>query len=262
MELLDLIDPIRFRTFMLVLARVSVFLFLFPIFTSSAIPTRVKAALSLVLSLLFYTVVPVDPARFPRDVLTFGLMLGAELLVGFTLGLCLRIFFAGVQMAGQVIGFQIGFAMINVMDPQSGENVSIMDQIGYWVCLVIFLLLNGHHIIIMSMIDSFELVPVGGFVMHPALTPRVMDVAAGLFVDAVKISAPVIATLTFVNAGFGLVAKFSPQTNVMIVAFPVKIAVGLIFFVMTLPIIAIVTRDYIEPCRKLFLALLFYMGGG
>jgi len=261
-ELLDLIDPIRFRTFMLVLARVSVFLFLFPIFSSSAFPNQLKIGLALVLALLFYTVVPVDPARFPRDIPTFGLMLGAEILVGFTLGLCLRIFFAGVQMAGELIGFQVGFSMINIMDPQSGENVSIMDQIGYWVCLIIFLVLNGHHIIIMSMIDSFELVPVGGFVMHTAIPPRVMDVAAGLFVDAVKISAPVIAVLTFVNTGFGLVAKFSPQTNVMIVAFPVKIVVGLIFFAMTLPIIAIVTRDYIEPCRKLFLALLFYMGGG
>jgi flagellar biosynthetic protein FliR len=247
---------------MLVLARVSVFLFLFPIFSSSAFPNQLKIGLALVLALLFYTVVPVDPARFPRDIPTFGLMLGAEILVGFTLGLCLRIFFAGVQMAGELIGFQVGFSMINVMDPQSGENVSIMDQIGYWVCLIIFLVLNGHHIIIMSMIDSFELVPVGGFVMHAAIPPRVMDVAAGLFVDAVKMSAPVIAVLTFVNTGFGLVAKFSPQTNVMIVAFPVKIVVGLIFFAMTLPIIAIVTRDYIEPCRKLFLALLFYMGGG
>jgi flagellar biosynthetic protein FliR len=235
---------------------------LFPIFSSSAFPNQLKIGLALVLALLFYTVVPVDPARFPRDILTFGLMLGAEILVGFTLGLCLRIFFAGVQMAGELIGFQVGFSMINVMDPQSGENVSIMDQIGYWVCLIIFLVLNGHHIIIMSMIDSFELVPVGGFVMHAAIPPRVMDVAAGLFVDAVKMSAPVIAVLTFVNTGFGLVAKFSPQTNVMIVAFPVKIVVGLIFFAMTLPIIAIVTRDYIEPCRKLFLALLFYMGGG
>ncbi len=262
MELLDLIDPIRFRTFMLVLARVSVFLFLFPIFTSSAFSTRLKMGLSLVLTLLFYTVVPVDPARFPKDVPTFGLMLGAEILVGFTLGLCLRVFFAGVQLAGQIIGFQVGFAMINVMDPLSGENVSILDEIGHWVCLVIFLILNGHHIIIMTMIDSFELVPVGGFVMHPALTPRIMDVAAGLFVNGIKISAPVIAVLTFVNAGFGLVAKFSPQTNVMIVSFPVKITVGLIFFAMTLPIIAIVTRDYIEPCRKLFLELLFYMGGG
>ena len=129
--MLDLIDPVRFRTFMLVLARVSVFIFMFPIFNSSVFPNRVKMCLVLVLTLLFYTVVPVDPARFPQDVWTFGLMLGAEVLVGFTLGLCLRVFFAGIQLAGQVIGFQIGFAMINVMDPQSGENVSVMDQIGY-----------------------------------------------------------------------------------------------------------------------------------
>ncbi|MCG8549263.1 MAG: flagellar biosynthetic protein FliR [Desulfobacterales bacterium] len=262
MELLDLIDPVRFRIFMLALARVSVFLFLFPIFGSNIILSQLKMALALVLTLLFYTVVPVDPARFPEDVPTFGLMLGAEILVGLTLGLCLRIFFAGIQMAGQVIGFEIGFAMINVMDPQSGENVTIMDQIGYWVSLVIFLILNGHHIIIMSMVDSFDLVPVGGFVMHSALTPRLLEVGAGLFVTAIKVGAPVIAALTFVNTGFGLIAKFSPQTNVMIVAFPVKIAVGLILFSMTLPIIAIVTRNYLEPCRKLFLALLFYMGGG
>ncbi|WP_321494517.1 flagellar biosynthetic protein FliR [uncultured Desulfobacter sp.] len=262
MELLDLIDPIRFRTFMLVLARISVFLFLFPIFSSPVFSNRLKMGLALVLTLLFYTVVPVDPARFPKDVPTFGLMLGAEIMVGLTLGLCLRIFFAGIQMAGQVIGFQVGFSMINVVDPQSGENVSIMDQIGYWVCLVVFLLLNGHHIVIMSMIDSFELVPVGGFVLHPALFPKISEVAAGLFVNAIKISAPVIAVLTFVNTGFGLIAKFSPQTNVMIVSFPVKIAVGLTFFSMTLPIIVIVTRDYIGPLRKLFLALLFYMGGG
>jgi flagellar biosynthetic protein FliR len=114
----------------------------------------------------------------------------------------------------------------------------------------------------MSMVDSFDLVPIGGFVMHSALTPKLLDVGADLFVTAIKVGAPVIAALTFVNTGFGLIAKFSPQTNVMIVAFPVKIAVGLIFFSMTLPIIAIVTRNYLEPCRKLFLALLFYMGGG
>ena len=245
MELLDLIDPVRFRTFMLVLGRISVFLFMFPIFSSSVFPTQLKIGFALVLSLLFYTVVPVDLNRFPTDVISFGLMMGSELLMGFTLGICLRIFFAGVQLAGQVMGFQIGFAMINVMDPQTGSNVSIMDQIGYWVCLTIFLILNGHHVIIMSLIDSFELVPMGGFVMHPALTPKIMEIAAGIFLAAVKISAPVIATLGFVNAGFGLVSKFSPQMNVMIVAFPVKIAVGLLLFGATLQIIGYVTRDYI-----------------
>lgn len=262
MEMLDIIDPQRMRIFMLVLMRISVFLFMFPIFSSNVFPPTLKVGFALVLSLLFYSVVPVDLDRFPMDVVSFGLLITAELMIGMTLGLCLRIFLASIQLAGQVIGFQIGFAMINVVDPTTGSNVTIMDQLGYWVCLIVFLILNGHHIVIMSLIDSFELVPMGFFMMHDALTPKILEVAGELFVLAIKIGAPVIVALTFVNVGFGLVSKFSPQMNVMIVAFPVKIVVGLFLFGITLEIIASVTRDYLEPFRKLLLYLLFYMGGG
>jgi len=262
MEMLDIIQPERFRIFMLVLMRISVFLFMFPIFSSNVFPPQLKLGFALVLSLLFYTVVPVDVSRFPMDVWSTGLLIGAEVLIGLTLGLCLRLFFGAVQLAGQVIGFQIGFAMINVVDPQTGSNVTIMDQLGYWVCVVVFLILNGHHIIIMSLIDSFKLVPMGFFVTHSALMGKVIEVSADLFVLAIKIGAPVIAALTFVNVGFGLIAKFSPQMNVMIVAFPIKIVVGLFLFGLTIEIIAIMTRDHLEPFRKLLLYLLFYMGGG
>ena len=262
MEMLDIIQPERFRVFMLVLMRISVFLFLFPIFSSNVFPTTLKLGFALVMSLLFYAVVPVDVSRFPMDVWSTGLLILGEVLIGLTLGLCLRVFFGAVQLAGQVIGFQIGFSMINVVDPQTGANVTIMDQIGYWVCVVVFLILNGHHMIIMSLIDSFELVPIGFFSPHSAILGKMLEVTADLFVLSIKIGAPVIVALTFVNVGFGLIAKFSPQMNVMIVAFPVKIAVGLFLFGLTIEIIAIVTRNYIEPFRKLLLTLLFYIGGG
>jgi len=262
MEILDIIQPDRFRVFMLVLMRISVFLFLFPVFSSNVFPATLKMGFALVMSLLFYSVVPVDVSRFPMDVWSTGLLLIGEVLIGLTLGLCLRVFFGAVQLAGQVIGFQMGFAMINVVDPQTGSNVSIMDQLGYWVCVVVFLVLNGHHMIIMSLIDSFDLVPMGFFSSHPALLGKMLEVTADMFVLSIKIGAPVIAALIFVNAGFGLIAKFSPQMNVMIVAFPVKIAVGLLLFGVTIEIIAIMTRNYIEPFRKLLLTLLFYIGGG
>lgn len=262
MEMLDLIQPDRMRVFMLVLMRVTIFIFMFPIFSSNVFPTTLRLGLALLLTLVFYTVVPVDLSRFPEDVISTGLLIVGELLIGLTLGLCLRAFFAAVQLAGQVIGFQIGFAMINVMDPQTGSNVSIMDQIGYWVCVVVFIILNGHHIIIMSLVDSFELVPMGVFMNHSALLSQVLDVSANLFALSIKIGAPVIVALTFVNVGFGLIAKFAPQMNVMIVAFPVKIAGGLFLFGFTLQVIGLVTRDYLGPFRKLMLSLLFYMGGG
>ncbi|RLC01629.1 MAG: flagellar biosynthetic protein FliR [Deltaproteobacteria bacterium] len=262
MEILNVIDPVEFRTYMLVLLRVSIFLFMLPIFSSNVFPNRLKMGFALVVSLLFYSVVDVDLSKFPMTVIATGLLILAEALIGLTLGLCLRIFFGSVQLAGQVIGFQMGFAMINVVDPQTGANVSIMDQLGYWVCVIVFLVLNGHHIMFLAMIDSFKLVPIGFFMMQEVMMAKMLDLGSQLFLLAIKIGAPVIASLAFVSVGFGLVSKFSPQMNVMIVAFPLKIITGLILFSLTLQIIVIITRSYIAEFKELLMYFLFFAGGG
>jgi len=262
MEILNVIDPVEFRTYMLVLLRISIFLFMLPIFSSNVFPNRLKMGFALVVSLLFYSVVDVDLSKFPMTVIATGLLILAEALIGLTLGLCLRIFFGSVQLAGQVIGFQMGFAMINVVDPQTGANVSIMDQLGYWVCVIVFLVLNGHHIMFLAMIDSFKLVPIGFFMMQEVMMAKMLDLGSQLFLLAIKIGAPVIASLAFVSVGFGLVSKFSPQMNVMIVAFPLKIITGLILFSLTLQIIVIITRSYIAEFKELLMYFLFFAGGG
>jgi len=260
--ILNIIDPVELRTFMLVLMRVSILLFMMPIFSSNVFPSRLKMGFALVVSLLLYSVVEVDLSRFPMTVIATGLLILAEALIGLTLGLCLRMFFASVQLAGQVIGFQMGFAMINVVDPQTGANVSIMDQLGYWVCVIIFLVLNGHHIMFLAVIDSFKLVPIGFFMMQEVMMAKMVDLGSQLFLLAIKIGAPVIASLAFVSVGFGLVAKFSPQMNVMIVAFPLKIVAGLILFGLTLQIIIIITKNYIVGFKELLMYFLFFIGGG
>ena len=91
---------------------------------------------------------------------------------------------------------------------------------------------------------------------------KLLDLAGGLFLVAIKIGAPVMAALFFVSVGFGLVSKFAPQMNVMIVAFPLKIVVGLFLFGLTLEIIVILTREYVVGFQKLLMALLFFVGGG
>ena len=262
MNILNVIDPVQFRTFMLVLIRVSILLFMFPVFSSTVFPNRLKMGFALVVSLLMYSVVDIDLSRFPMSAIATGLLIAAEAMIGLTLGLCLRIFFASVQLAGQIIGFQMGFAMINVIDPQTGANVSIMDQLGYWVCVIIFLLLNGHHMMFMAIIDSFKLVPMGFFMMQDAMMVKFIELGSQLFLLAIKIGAPVIASLAFVSVGFGLVARFSPQMNVMIVAFPLKIIAGLTLFGLSLQIIIIITRSYVSEFKELLMYFLFYVGGG
>ena len=262
MDILNVIDPAQFRAFMLVLLRISIFLFLLPIFSSTVFPERLKMGFALVVSWLIYRVVEVDITRFPLTAVSTGLLILAEAMIGVTLGLCMRMFFASVQLAGQIIGFQMGYAMINVVDPQTGANVSIMDQFGYWVCIVVFLLLDGHHIIFLSAIDSFKIVPVGFFMTHEAIPAKIVEIGAQLFLLSVKIGAPVIVSLAFVSVAFGLVAKFSPQMNVMIVAFPLQIVSGLALFGFVLQIVVIITRTYVSELRGLLMWFLFYMGGG
>ena len=262
MDILNVIDPVEFRTYMLVLIRLSIVTFMFPVFSSNVFPARLKLGFALVAALLFYSVVQIDLNRFPMSVPATGLLIIAEVMIGLTLGLCLRMSFGAVQLAGQVIGFQMGFAMINVVDPQTGSNVSIMDQLGYWVCVLIFLLLNGHHIMFLAVIDSFKLVPIGVFMMQDAMMAKMLELTSHLFFLAVKIGAPVIASLAFVSVGFGMMAKFSPQMNVMIVAFPLKIIAGLVLFGLTLQIIIIVTQHYISTFKPTLMYFLFYAGGG
>lgn len=262
MEMINLIDPQGFKLFLLVLARVSIVLFMLPIFGTTMFPTMVKAGLAMVISMLLYSVVQLDPDLLPETAMGMGIFLVSEAMIGLTLGLCVRLFFGSFQLAGEVIGFQMGFSMINVVDPQSGANVSLMEQLAYWVALLVFLAMNGHHIMLLSLVDSFELVQPGSFVFQQIMVDKVIFLGSQMFLLAIKIGAPVIAALLFTSVAFGLTAKFSPQMNVMIVAFPLKIIVGLVLFGLSLEIIIIVARTYIIEFRALFLKLLFWMGGG
>ncbi len=113
-----------------------------------------------------------------------------------------------------------------------------------------------------AVIDSFKLVPIGFFMMQEVIMVKILDLAGQLFFLAVKIGAPVIASLAFVSVGFGLMAKFSPQMNVMIVAFPLKILAGLLLFGIVIQIIVIITQNYVSGFKELLMYFLFFIGGG
>ena len=159
-----------------------------------------------------------------------------------------------------MIGFQMGFAMINVMDPQTGTQVSIIDQIGYWVALLVFLSLNGHHTMITALGESFQLVDVGMVSLKGEFFSQMVKMSSDIFVVAVKIGAPAIAALLFTSAAFGISAKFAPQMNILIAAFPVKIIVGLIFFGVCLRIIVSMTQAFLVSFHPLLTTILTLLG--
>lgn len=123
MPILNLYNVEEFKVYLLVLARFSVVIFMLPIFATKVVNV-VKTSLAMVLSLLLYSVVEVDSSMFPETVIETGLLILAELMIGVVLSLCIRFFLGAVQFSGQIIGFQMGFSMVNVVDPLTGANVN------------------------------------------------------------------------------------------------------------------------------------------
>jgi flagellar biosynthetic protein FliR len=227
----------EFRTFFLILTRVSVILFLFPFFSSRVIPVLTKAGLALIITVILYPVIHTLPGAFPASAWGMARMVLSELIVGMILGLLSQMFFEGVRIMGQLVGFQTGFAITNILDPQSGMQVSILSNMAYLVAMVLFLLLNGHHILLGAMRESFQIIEVGSLNLNRQIFQRVMASSADMFVIAIKIGAPAIAALLFTKVAFGLITKLIPQMNIMIVAFPVQIVVGLLFFGVSLSVL-------------------------
>jgi len=227
----------EFKIFFLILIRISVILFLFPFFSARVIPVLAKTGLALIITVILYPIMDVSLGEFPNSSLGMAQIILSEFIVGMILGLLIQLFFEGVRMMGQIVGFQTGFAITNILDPQSGMQVSILSNLAYLSAIVLFLVLNGHHILLSAMRESFEIIDVGSLNLNKQIFQRVMATSGDMFVIAIKIGAPAIAALLFTKVAFGLITKFMPQMNIMIVAFPVQIVIGLFFFGISLSVL-------------------------
>jgi flagellar biosynthetic protein FliR len=239
--------PIKeLKAFYLILIRISIIFQMLPFFNSRVVPILVKAGLSVIMTIILFPVINISIVEFPHT--TFGMMrlILSEFIVGIILGLLVMIFFEGVRMMGQMVGFQTGFAITNILDPQSGSQISILSNMAYLVAMMFFLLLNGHYILLNAVRESFEVIPVGSLKLNGSMFDKMISMYGEMFVIAVKIGAPAIAALLFTNLAFGLITKLIPQMNIMIVAFPIQIIIGLIFFGVSLDVLLDFTEKYVK----------------
>jgi flagellar biosynthetic protein FliR len=249
-------DPARFISFLLTLIRISLLLFLLPFFGGKGLPRMVKAALCLTLTLGLWPALSFPASSLPAGIWGIALLLIGELVLGLVLGLLVRVVFAGIQTAGQIIGFQMGFAMMNVVDPMSGVSITLTSQFLYLMTLLLFLSLNGHLFLLQGLSQSFDLVPPGALLISTRVTDEILGFSSQIFVLAVKVAAPVMVAEFLVSLGLGIVARVAPQVNVLFVGFPVKIAVGFAFLGILLHVILLVVREFLGDLDSLYSIIL------
>jgi len=219
----------QWAAFALVLLRCSALILTLPFFNSDNIPNLAKAGLCLALAILLTPVAPVEAERFPTRIWDFALLAGAEVIIGAILGLAVNILLTSVRIMGQLIGFQMGFAVANVIDPVGGEQISVLSQFSFLMAILVLFAVNGHHFFFKALADSFSLLPVGKVAFTKDLMGQMLKISGEMFSLAVRLGAPVIGALLFTQVSMGVLAKTVPQMNILMVGFPITISVGLIF---------------------------------
>lgn len=248
----------QFHIFLLVLLRVSALLAVAPIFGHRNYLARGKVALAFMVSLVVFPLVAESGLAVPEGIFPYAFMMAREVLMGVILGFAVLLMFVGIQFAGQLAGLQMGFGIVNVIDPQSSNQVSIMGQFLNILAILILLSVDGHHMILKGLVSSFDVVPLGQVVLKVSMMNKMIALTSQVFVIAVKIAAPILIALFMVSVALGVLARTVPQMNVFIVGFPVQIGVGMGALMVCLPLFyVLMTRLMTNLERDLFVLIDF-----
>ena len=216
--------------------RVTSILFFLPIFDSPSIPAFFKIGLSLTISLLFLPLLKLPGILDFAGGIPLLIGIASEIIMGVGIGLCVRLIFSGIQLGGQIVGYQMGLAIANVFDPSTGTQNSVIAQFQYMAAMLIFLCIDGHHMLLQAVTDSFHTMPPFGFHPDENLLVYFLSLVGNMFIIALKVSAPIIVAMLFTSVSLGLVARTVPQINIFFVAMPIKLLLGYLFIGMVLPI--------------------------
>lgn len=223
-----------FYVFMLVLMRIGFVITFFPLMGETFVPVRARILLAVAISLAIAPVVPVTAAQFPQTIVGFALMVVSEAMFGFSIGFVGKIVFAVVQFSGQIMGEQMGFGLVNAIDPTGSHQTSIVAELQYILAILIFLTANFHHGFLRAAAASFAIVPPGTAIAGAGLTQMMMGMGSMLFALAVKFAMPIIIIVFAINVGLGMIARAVPQLNVFLESFPLRIMAGVSMLLLSL----------------------------
>ncbi len=220
-------------TFLFTVIRTGSILAVAPIFGAINVPARVKMGFVLVLTMLLTPLMADVP--MPQNMLSLVLAIASEVVVGAAIGLVIKFIFTGIEFAGQFASFEMGLSMASVYDPVSASQVTVIGRLLSILTVLIFLSFDGHLMMIVALRKSFELIPPYGFTFSGPFADSLIRFSADIFIIGAKLATPVIAILTFVNIGNGLLAKVVPQLNIFVVGFALMILVGFFMLSLMLP---------------------------
>lgn len=222
--------------FIFPLARILALLATAPIFSNAALPVRVRLIAGFAVTLAMAPALPPMPA-IPASSWIGLVVLAEQILIGTLLGFTLRITFAAVDVAGELIGLQMGLGFATFFDPNSGGQTPVIAEFVGLLTMLIFLSLNGHLLALSVLAESFTLLPVSTTPIQAAAFASFAGWSATLFSTGLLLALPLITALLIANIALGVLARIAQQLNLFAVGFPVTLALGFLVLMLSLPYI-------------------------
>lgn len=252
----------QFPAFLLIMVRVTTFFITMPIFSHRSLPAMHRIGLAFFLAwIMYYTM---DAPVLEIDV-TYYLLIIKEALVGLFIGFIAYMILSAIQVAGGFIDFQMGFAMANVIDPQSGVQSPLMGQYLYTLALLFLLSTDGHHLLLDGIFYSYQFIPLDGAFIpfnNDNFLEYVVKAFSQSFVIALQMSLPVVGSVFLVDVALGILARTVPQINVFVVGIPVKIVAGLLVLFVVIGMMMYVVSRLFEFLLITMRNLMQLIGGG
>lgn len=254
-----MIDTAYFLALIFVFLRIAAFLGISNVFFPTGTPNKLKIFISLILS--FSLLGGIDYSSVNQITSNYYLITYAinEILTGLIFGLIVDTSFKIIIMAGSLLDLHIGLSMVNIIDPNSKVNTTLNGNLLHSIAMMIFFIVDGHHLLIKSLIESFNLLSLGRSIIFGETLMALIGIIVEYFIIGLKIAIPIVLIIILTDLCMGLISRAVPQINVMILGMPVKMLVGMIAISLALPLIVkiiISNISYIpEIIRKIITAV-------
>ena len=215
-----------------------------PLFSNRIVPMRVRLAIGLAIAMAVLPALPAMP-QVPDNSMLLMAILVQQMFIGIAMGFMMRLVFAAVDVAGELIGLQMGLSFAVFFSPQTGGQTAVITEFLGLVALLVFVALNGHLMLLEALVASFEWLPVGAMPDADGWL-LIVRYAAVMFASGLMMALPMVAALLITNIALGVLTRAAPQLNLFAVGFPVTLSVGFLVLLLSLNLLAPVLQSLFE----------------
>jgi flagellar biosynthetic protein FliR len=237
-----------------VLVRISALFVALPLFAGHLVPAPVRVLLSLATSFLIWPVLPAPPAVELFSLA--GLLIDIQqFLIGLAMGFILQLAFAAIIFGGQSVAYGMGLGFASMVDPTTGIQVPVIAQFYQMLSILLFLILDGHLLVVQLLVESFSTFPIGRFAPEQKALWDIALWMSKVFAAGLLLSLPIVTALLIVNLGFGIATRAAPQLNIFSVGFPVSLLLGIVLMDLTLPDVLKLFSGFLDSGYQLIMRL-------